>query len=473
VETRGFRLALLTFLPLLTWWLGWFPAFLSADSIDQLGQAESGDFTNGHPAFHTILVWLVTRGWDNAGAVSLVQIMTLTLVLAVVVRRLIELGVPMWPAVAAAWVVGLAPAVGPTAITIWKDVAFTIAFVWVFAELLALARMGARYWDSPGNAIRLGAGLTLLWLTRHNGFITALALLVVLAWAYRSSLRVVAPTVATVVVLVLLAQGPLYWAFSVDRERPAPGEVLLPVVAASFVHEPGNFSSGDLELLSSIAPFDVWRNRYDCDHADPLLFDPEMDIAGIRADPNPLLRLGLKTLVRDPDTSLGFFWCRAEYLVRPGQPSDAYLHRPPFAIPENDLGIARDPVWSVAYDATREVFRFANDPGRLWFTWRPALVLWATALTYAALVWRRLRPLYWPAGLLAIHLINVAATSLNHEFRLAFPLYVAGIMSLPLLWFVRFPGDLVHVPTVPDGRTLPDNDVAPVGGRQAEMEGIE
>ncbi|MBT8203696.1 MAG: hypothetical protein HKN74_14405 [Acidimicrobiia bacterium] len=469
----AFWLAALSFLPLFVWWLGWFPAFLSPDSLDQLTQADTGEFTNGHPAFHTILIWAITRVWDSPGAVSLVQIVALAGVLGLVARRLVELGTSLWAAVGAAWLVGLAPAVGPTALSIWKDVAFTIAFLWVFAELLALVRQGSAFWAHPPAAIRLGAALALLWLTRHNGFLTVLAVVVVLVIVFRNDLAPLAPAAAALVAAVVLVMGPLYWVFSVERERPAPGEVLLPLVASSYVHEPGSFSPADIALLESIAPLEVWQERYDCDSGDRLLFDPEMNIAAIRSDPNPLLRLGLRTVARDPDTSLGFLWCRASYLFVPAQPAEAFLQRPPFAIPENDLGLTRDPISEAAYDFTREVYRVANDPAWLWLLWRPAVVIWAALATYAALARPGTRHVLLPGSLLGAHLINVAATSLNHEFRLAFPLYVAGIMSLPLLWFAADPARLAAGAVVVDGGTLPNGNVGSVRPGQGAPQGGE
>lgn len=448
---------------------------LSPDSIDQLEQVENGEFTNGHPAIHTISLWLVTRVWDHPGAVTLVQIVAVALLLGFVAGRLIELGVPMLAAVGAAWLVGLSPAVGPTTITIWKDVAFTVAFLWVFAELLMLVRLRAGYWVSSWNPIRLGVALALVWLVRHNGVLTVLLVLAVVAAVYRKQLRRVGVTVLTLFGTLLLVVGPVYWLFSVDRGRPAPGEVLLPVVASSFTHEPGNFDADDLDLLSSIGPLEVWESAYDCDTADPLLFADELDIEVIRRDPNPFLGLGLRTLLRDPDTSLGFFLCRSSYLFAPIQPANAYLHRPPFAIAENALGIERSPVWQPAYDATREVFRVAESDRWLWLVWRPALVIWATLLTYAALARRPTRLLLVPGSLLGAHLLNVMATSLNHEFRLALPLYVTGIMSWPLLWFVFHPDRLEQTERVGvvKRRSLLDDDIAAIGERKWQAEGVE
>jgi len=467
---RAFWLASLAFLPLFMWWLGWFPAFITGDSLDQLGQIETGEFSNGHPAFHTITMWFITRVWDSAGAISLAQIGVLALLLGLIAKRLRELGVPLWLAVGAAWIVGLSPAVGPTAITLWKDIAFTLAFLWVFAELLLLARLQEAYWRDVWNPVRLGAGLSLLWLFRHNGLVTMLGVLAVLAIINRRNLGRLVPAVLTVTGIVLVVQGPVFWLFTVDRSTPTAAEVMLPVVASSFIHEPDNFGTEEVALLTSIAPLDVWRSRYDCDHFDPLLFDPAFSVDVIRQDPGPVLQLGIRTLWRDLDTGLGFFWCRASFLLVPGQPEDAYLQRPPFSIPANDLGLERSPRWSVAADLTGDVFANAESASWLWLTWRPALIIWATIATYLALTRRQTRPLVLPAALLGFHLLNVAAFSLNHEFRLAFPLYVAGILSLPLLWFVANPESL---PLETSRGTLAHDDIAAVGAGERHVESVE
>jgi len=458
----------LAVLPLFVWWLGWFPGFLSLDSVDQLTQVETGEYENDHPAAHTLTLWLITRVWDNPGAISLVQIVLLALVLALVCKRTIELGVPLPLAVGAAWLVSLLPAVGPTAITLWKDVAFAIAFLWVLAELLALAAQHTDYWAKWSNPIRLATALSLVWLFRHNGILTALGVMAVVAWAFRRDLKGVAITMVSLLAIVAFVQGPVLWLFSVDRGQPVAAEVLIPVVASSFFHEPGNFSQDERELLASIAPLDVWRDSYDCDSANPLLFDPQMNIDTIRADPAPFFRLGLRTTFRDPDTSLGLLWCRSSFLFQPGQPTSTYLERPPFKIHENDLGIARDPVWSAAYEFTFDIFAATESRSWLWLTWRPAVVTWLTIATFGLLAWRRQWALLVPGSLLGIHLVNVATSSLNHEFRFAFPLYVAGVICLPLLWLAAFPEPLQRSVNrlVMHRRSFSNPDVTAIRGRE-------
>ena len=451
---------MLGFLPMLVWWLGWYPGFLSSDSVDQLQQVASGDFTNSHPAFHTISMWFVTRFWDSPAAISLLQIILMALVLAFIARRLIALGVPLWLAVGAVWVTTLIPVVAPTALSLWKDVAFTIAFLWVLAELLHLIRLGGAYWDQAWNPMRMGVALALVGAYRHNGIITALVMLAALAWAFRRYRRAMVVLTSVVFGVLVIIQLPLLAMFGVDRSVPAAAELLLGDVAASLVHEPGNFSSEELAYLEEIGPLDAWRAAYTCHNQNPLLFNPDLDIGVIRASPGRMFNLGLRTLLRDPDTVLGHRVCLTSFLFLPAQPTDSAIGRPPFRVADNDLGITRDPVWERAFDLTRELYDFAGDPHHLWYTWRPALVLWLGAITYGLLARRRLWPLMWPGFLIGWHAVNVALTALTQEFRLAFPLYLAALMSLPLVWFAFRPeearlGD-PQSPVVTGGRPLQD-----------------
>ena len=86
----------LSAVPLLVWWVGWFPGFMSSDSIDQLGQVDRFDFFNFHPVSHTFSLWLATRVWDHPGAITLLQVLVLADLLGLVARRLTQTGVPWW-----------------------------------------------------------------------------------------------------------------------------------------------------------------------------------------------------------------------------------------------------------------------------------------------------------------------------------------------------------------------------------------
>lgn len=441
-DRRPFWLGLLSIFPLLLWWLGWFPGFLSPDSVDQLGQAARFSFTNVHPAFHSLYLWALMRLWETPAVVGLAQLLGLALLLGLAARRLVGVGVPPWSAVGAAWVAALLPAVGPTTIAIWKDIPYGLALLWLFTELLLLAQTGEEFWDGRLRAARLGGALALVWLFRHNGVVVVLLVGGALAVAHRRRWRGLVTAGATLSLVVALVLGALYRVLPVDT-RTASTDVLIGDVAALVTHHPSSFRGGELDYLERIAPLEVWRAEYTCYDSTLLSFDPRFDRQVLWEDPGPFWSLAGRAALRHPLTVLGNHACASSYLFVPFQPQGegTHLHRPPYDIPENELGIERNPISWKAFFLTRAVFVWAEEPGRLWLTWRPALLLWPALATYLGIALRRrLRPLLWPGMLVVAQGLTLTLTPLAQDFRFAYGLYLMSWLTLPLAWLVVRPG---------------------------------
>jgi hypothetical protein len=435
--TRAALIGAAAVVPLLAWWVGWFPGFMSGDSADQLGQVARGRFDNQHPAFHTMSMWLVMRLWDHAGMVTLVQVLVMAGLLAAAARRLARLGVPAWLAGGSAVLVGALPAVGITTIAVWKDVPFTLALLWAFTELLGFAADPAR-WERAAPALRLGGALALVWLFRHNGFITVMLLGSALAWVLRRRRRALALVAAPVVGAVAVVNLIMFPLVGVQRDSIQPASVFIPDVAASFVHNPGRFSPDEVRYLEAIAPRAVWEELYDCHDSTPLVFAPEFRRGVILGDAGRFRSIVMRTYLRDPLTVIGHRWCVGSFLFVPQQPAGAYFHRPPFDIAANDLGIVRDPISFRVHSATLRVFEWVSPAGRLWLTWRPALAVWLAAAAFGLLAWRgRLGPFVLVVALIGAQALNVMLTSPAQEFRFGFGIYLVCLLSVPLAWLAR------------------------------------
>lgn len=441
-DTRAFLLGTLSVVPMLVWWAGWFPGLMSSDSVDQYRQAVSFEFSNFHPITHTASMWLITAVWESPGAVTLVQVLAMAAVLGVVAMRLFRLGVPLWAAVGAAWLVGIVPMVAVTTITVWKDVGFATAMVWAFTELLALARDRTAFWASWGGPARLGTALGLVWALRSNGFLTVLLVLGVLVVVERRRLRRFLPLVASVLGLGVALPLLLSLTLPVSAGAIEPAEVFASDLGAVVVHAPDSLDEGDRALITAIAPIGVWTGLYDCTDSTPLVFDDRFDTGAIRSDPWPYRALVVESVIEAFPTVAGHRWCAADYLVVPFARTGSFLHYPPFDLEIADLGVERRPLSDRLFAATLDVYQWIEQPGHWWLTWRPALVVLAGIATWIAVAARRrLRPLLIAGSLFAAHLVNVAATTPAQEFRYAFPLYLMALLGLPLWWLVVRPGD--------------------------------
>lgn len=414
------------------WWLGWSPGFASSDTIDQWTQLTTERYFNHHPAIHTFLMDLVSFDGTRPGLVTLVQIVLFGVLMAYGAKWLVAAGAPTWVAVGAAWLLGFSPAIAPTTISLWKDVPFGLFFLWAWIELLALAVDETRA-SRMAPAVRLGLALAGIALFRANGILTVLPMLAVLLWIQRKRVGFALGLAATTTIAWLLISVPFYGLLDVEGSGIEPATVFLPEIAASYNAEPDSFSTEEISLLQAVAPIDVWTANYSCYDSTPLVFNSQFDASVVTGNPDPYRQLELRVILRDPDSVISHRLCAANFIFSPPQPRASYFHRPEYEIPPNEVGLVRDPISQEAFEVTDSIWRWAEPNGRLWLTWRPAIVLLPALLTLVFFLFRARRFLL-PGSLFLIHLLNVAATSPAQEFRYAYPLYLTGLLTLVLVW---------------------------------------
>jgi len=429
---RAYALGLLTVVPLMVWWAGFFPGFMSSDSIDQLGQVERFSFSNHHPAINTIFMWALMSVWHSPAAVTLFQVLAMAGLLALAATRFVRLGAPLRLAVGAVWVAAALPAIGTTTNAVWKDVPYTLALVWVFTELLLIAQSRSDFWSTVAGPVRLGVGLGLVWVIRHNGFITVVFTMLALVALTRS--RHVLKTVTAAAAVVLATEFVLYGLFPVDKGGIPAGEALLPDLAAQVVAHPSDLASDDLTIVVRVAPLGVWESNYNCRDSNPLMFGAQLDRSALRTYSAELVSLTLRSMAAHPDVVMSHRWCLAAYLFVPGQAAQWYVQRPPFEIPPNEFGVDRQPRSKLARAISVRVFEWSETRGWLWMTWSPALAIWAGMVSYGLLAFRRDKRFRLAAVLFFTQLANVALTTSVQEFRYAFGVYLLGLLSVPLVW---------------------------------------
>lgn len=444
VERRATWLGLLTALPLLVWWAGWAPAIMSSDSIDQWNQALTFEFVSSHPIAHTASLWAISTVWQSPAAVTLVHVVITATLLATVARRLTQIGIHIGFAVGVVWMISLLPMTGAMTVTIWKDVPFSLAMLWVFTELILMAKDRAVFWASWWGPGRLGIALGMMWALRANGKLSAVPFVIALAVAFWRWWPGVLVTVGATLVVGVAVPLALTTMLTVRDQPIEPAQVFMPDVAAVVVHDRSSLSPSDVALVAAVAPLTTFEEYYACGDSTPLLFNGSYDNQVIRENPSAYRGLVVRAALGAPLTVLGHRWCAGEYLISPFNRTGTYVHRPPFDIWPNTLGLARDPISDRAYDFTLSLYKAAEQSEIEWLTWRPALVILIALVTYGFVAWRRrLRSLMWIAAFFVLQLANVYATSPAHEFRYAYGLYLVGLASLALWYLIIDPSHAV------------------------------
>lgn len=420
-------------LPLVLWWVSWYPGMLSVSSIDQLTAVDAGEFGTGVPAIYSIFVWLVTRVWSSPAAVTLVQVVAMVALLDAFVRRGTALGIPRWLAGGTAVLFAWLPAVGVTTIALEVQVAQTLVGIWLLVELMALAPGPGEYLSDPWSQARFGGALALAWLLDHAGFVVValIAGAVVVGLRRRAELWIV--PFAGAAALALLVQGPVYALFSVDREVGPIGLAYAPEIAAVYHHDPGWFDESDEALLEAVADLEVWDDAYRCGDGSALITDREFDAGTIRSRPGVYRGLLARAAATHPLTVLGHRVCAAGFLFVPGQPLGVQFRTYVYNVPPNDLGIHRATLWEQGFRLTKAVLVRVDQPGRLWLFWRPAVLVWP-ALAGVVVLFVRRRGVSWPGVALVAYVLLAFLTVREPSFPEAFSVHSLAFLSLPFWW---------------------------------------
>ncbi len=208
-------------LPMIAAWgvylLAFWPGLMSADSLDQWGQVLSGRYNDHHPAFHSFIIWLLTRLAETPAVVALAQIVALALVAGAVLAFIESLGVaPVW-VWAASILFAVSPVNGTMVNTLWKDLPYSTAMLGLTYLLFRLAMSKGRWIEGRGRWLLLGVVAALAPLFRHNGLQVVLVTFPLLMLAFRRQWKPVAYAFTLFMVLYFGITGPVYQLARVEK----------------------------------------------------------------------------------------------------------------------------------------------------------------------------------------------------------------------------------------------------------------
>ncbi|SDH88179.1 hypothetical protein [Nonomuraea jiangxiensis] len=413
--------ALATFLTLQAvlacWWAAFYPGLFSRDSVLYLSHTLAGPWVSDHSVLYDALLWLSFTRTGDLGAVTFAQTTAMALALTYLARSLIALGAPRLLTTVVAVLMPVAPPVGAFAVTLWKDVPFTICAV---ALAGVCARIAVRRAVTGPALAGLGVLMTALGLFRANGFLVvgvAVVALVVIVTALRVRVLLVGTVAAAVPLLLTELVFPRFGIRPPSRTyvyHTAFGDI-----AVAYRDRPELFSEQDKALLASVAPLTRWWEGGTCHTINPLIWRGDFSWQAADAHAGELLALWRRLLVSAPGTIVDTRLCRGAIAWRPVQDEQAVggmTYR--FSLRPN----------ADTYVGPTKVPDF---PGRWVFSLRPLsqeLYLVATAWLTGSLAPRYDWALWRGAGwaYLSYLAVGAAAWALRNRYVLAVAAVVAG-----------------------------------------------
>lgn len=186
------------------------PGGVTVDSAVQWTQALTGTFVNWHPAFHTLLLRLISLVKPDYTFAVAVQCGVYSLAFGYLLATLHAWGVKPLVLFLLGGLMTASPIVGNTMMYLWKDNAMTIGAVLLAAQALNIYLSRGAWLRRWPNALAFGLALAYTTLVRHNALLFTLPLLACALFTCRGQLMGGLTSLTAMVAALALVLGPLY-----------------------------------------------------------------------------------------------------------------------------------------------------------------------------------------------------------------------------------------------------------------------
>ena len=439
--SRGFlQYALPMIAVWMIFWLTFFPAVLSNDSIDQwrmiYGLKPVSDW---HPAVYTLLERLLAYLWNTPAAAALAQILALSLTAAWGIAALVERGLPR----AAAWGLSLLFAFSPVnsvlVISLWKDIPYAISLLAVFIIGFKIVTSNGEWLTRRWNWIGFGLAGAAAALFRHNGLAVVAGLLIVLLLAYRRRWRQILLGAGLFLGVWWLVSGPIYTLAQVKRESGVLRDTILLHHFGAHVKAGTPLTDAERDYFNRLRPMDEWE--YSCCRVDPLFFPEGFDRALFAASSAQNLRFFADLAWRNPIVDLKHSLCASSIVWRVCRECIFLDHKIERVngevrwVSENELGLKESSLLPRLVEPLAAWEIFSSSPRAAPWLWGPGLSLYVLILCIAVYA---LRSRSWKVLLIGavpgLQSLILAAVNIAPDFRYQYGVYLIGLLCLGLIF---------------------------------------
>jgi hypothetical protein len=438
-----FRQILLLALPMILIWgsmlLIFWPGFLSPDSAGQWGQVVSGVLHGDHRFFHTLTVYAVTQLFGKSVAVfSMFQIFVLASVISLGGWKLFRLGLPAGFVTLYAMLNTISPVNMTYSISLWSDVLFGAAVLYLTIQLIELAASRGAWLEKRYNSIWLGASISIIALLRSNGLLIGIAVLPLLWLTHRAVRRQVIYAGLSFIVILFTAFYIIKPTFT-GTSSLGTDVLIFPIGHRLAAHT----ASGTLILpqeraiLKELRPEDQWP--YNCYYANNWAWDGKINYKNVGTYYRDLLSMLIAMDLRNPGVEFHHTICVSSLVWRITQPPGISTF-PVFLDAKNQSYSTHDPqdgkYKSFESKYPCALVTFSNwinasiQPSSfLWIFWSSAFWLYTAIFAAAVYSFRSRCPNFWIVLIPIItNSLTIAALTASQEYRYQYAVILSGML---------------------------------------------
>ena len=308
-------------LPMLVVWLFslivFWPGVISSDSNELWRQAVTGDFNDWQSAFFAMLLYLLIKIDYSLGFVLILQIVFFSSVVAYGLGRLEKRGLPKGILWLIAVLFALSPLNNMQAITLWKDIPYSISILWLAILFFEIYDSNGKWIEKKKHIFLLIFLTLLLSLLRANGIPMAGVSLLILSFVYKKQRKQFLTILAVLLLLFVFVKGPFYDFVGINREISGQSNLILLHHIAAHLEAGTELSADEYTYLNNLMPIDEWD--YQCCYVVPITSDKNFNLNEFLANGSVNRKLTLDLFLRDPLVDIQHTLCSGDLAWRFGQ----------------------------------------------------------------------------------------------------------------------------------------------------------
>lgn len=307
----------------LLYWIAFYPAAMTPDSLNQWEQAHTYEFNDWHPVMYTWFIMVLVQIWDSPAIVSLVQILINALIFGYVLYRFEVFGVKK----KFLWVIALLFAISPVngifSIHIWKDVLYGGVLLLFTMLIMNIVSTKGKWLENHLHILFFLITSLAVSFMRHNGFPVFIVSIILLMIFYRKQMKSLAVVLVLTFGIHWIITGPVYTTLEVIPSEPNEALSIPTQQIATILIEDGELTDEQLAYFDRIFPIELWKERFHPYNTNDIKFSrDEYDREFIFEDFSLYLKNWLGACIQNPDLALKAFFVHTSLIWQINEPEE-------------------------------------------------------------------------------------------------------------------------------------------------------
>ncbi len=255
-----------TFLVYFYWQRGFWPGSFSPDSLEQYGQALSGEYNDWHPVLHTWLFFGLPMLFSSSPAfIVTLQIIWFSLAVAYLYFVLYRSGCGRAFMLLSYIFVITNPNTALIMLFPWKDSALTIFATVIFAQVIRIYETKGEWLCKPQNLCSFTLFCFFANGVRHNAVLIIAPLILILYVFFKSARRRLIFSAVILIAATLILKLPIYSLAGVESPDRRQAETLglpMTVLQNIYMEDRDALSEEAIEFMDSLATQENWEKYH-------------------------------------------------------------------------------------------------------------------------------------------------------------------------------------------------------------------